>query len=154
MEAFNNSPESKWLTGYNRIINEDDKAIQSVIMRYKNFWLNHYKFSNLLILNFVSQPATFWRKELLKETGFFNEKLHYTMDYDYWLQISKKHDPLILREYLSGFRIHGKSKGGAQYIQQFDQDLETCKKHTSSTMLVNLHKFHNSIIKCVYRTIK
>jgi len=153
-QTFISSPEAKWLTGYCRIINEHDRPIQSSIMKYKNFWLNRSSLKKLLVLNYIAQPATFWRKELLDKIGFFDEKLHYTMDYDYWLRIIKKFNLLVLKEYLAGFRIHSSSKGGAQYVKQFDQDLEVCKKYSNSKLSILLHRVHNSMIKAIYRIIK
>lgn len=153
-QSFENNSEMQWLTGYCQIIDEKGNQIQSAIMKYKNFFLNRYSYKKLLILNFVSQPCTFWRKKLIQSIGLFNEELHYTMDYDYWLRIGEKNGPIIIKDYLAGFRIHGGSKGGSQYIKQFDQDLETCKKYTNSRFLITLHKFHNFLIKMVYKAIK
>jgi len=152
--AFKNNTKAKWLTGYCKIINEHNTPIQKNIMRYKNFWLNHSSYKKLLVLNYFAQPATFWRRELLDTIGFFDERIHYTMDYDYWLRIGKKFNPIILKKYLSGFRIHSTSKGGAQYIKQFNQDLETCTKYSSSPLITKLHKMHNFIIKFTYKIIK
>jgi len=107
-----------------------------------------------MILNFISQPATFWRQELMREIGCFDEKLHFTMDYDYWLRALKISKPIVIKDFLSNFRIHSSSKGKVDFIKQFEQDLATCKKHTDRKTLIYLHKLHNSLIKSAYRVIK
>jgi glycosyltransferase involved in cell wall biosynthesis len=35
----------------------------------------------------LSQPAVFWRRSLFERYGFFDEALHYSMDYDYWIRL-------------------------------------------------------------------
>jgi len=37
---------------------------------------------------FICQPSTMWRKETLTTFGYFDESLHYIMDYEYWLRIA------------------------------------------------------------------
>jgi glycosyltransferase involved in cell wall biosynthesis len=154
VKKFDTDSSIKWLTGYCQIVNEKGNQIQSPVMKYKNFWLNHYSFNKLLVLNFVSQPSTFWRRELTKTIGLFDEKLHFAMDYDYWLRIGKSYKPAIIKSNLSCFRIHGSSKGTNQYIEQFDQDFETCLKNTKNKLLIILHKLHNGLIKLTYKLIK
>ena len=152
--AFSKEPDKKWLTGYCRIVDENGKKIQKPVVNYKNFFLNRYSRRKLLILNFISQPSTFWRKDLLKKIGVMDEKLHYTMDYDYCLRLSEASRPAVIKDYLSCFRIHSSSKGRLDYIKQFNQDLETCQKYTKSNFTIFLHKLHNQLIKSAYKIIK
>lgn len=153
-DAFKKNPEKKWLTGYCNIINQDDKPIRSYIANYKNFWLRHYSYNKLLVLNFISQPSTFWKAEIFKKYGFFDEKLHYTMDYDYWLKIGKGNDPVVIASPLANFRIHNQSKGEASYVKQFKQDGETVRRYCKGHFFNLLHKFHNQLILFSYRIIK
>lgn len=64
--------------------------------------------------NFI-QPEVFWTKRLSDRIGVFNEKLYYTMDFDYWLrgfdagmQVAKIEQPL------AAFRIHDSQKTSAR----------------------------------------
>lgn len=36
---------------------------------------------------FFCQPATFWSRRIMEKVGFMNQKLHCSLDYDYWLRI-------------------------------------------------------------------
>lgn len=151
-DAFKNNPGKKWLTGYCNIINQHNEPIRNTIVKYKNFWLRHYSYNKLLVLNFISQPATFWTRKILTRYGFFQEQLHYVMDYDYWLRIgSKKQNPIILLEPLANFRIHGASKGETSFKKQFSEDLVIAKKYSRSKWLTFLHKIHNFFIITVYK---
>lgn len=151
---FTKNQKKLWLTGYNLIVDENNKQIQKPITIYKNFWLKHYNYNNLLMLNFVSQPSTFFRKELINRNGCFSTKLHLCMDYDFWLKIGSKNNPIILKEYISNFRIHSNSKGKKQFIKQFDEDLNIAQKYTKNNFILMLHSLHNQLIKGVYTIIK
>lgn len=153
-DAFKKSAGKTWLTGYCNIINECDKPTRSMIASYKNFWLRQYSYNKLLVLNFISQPATFWKKEALRKHGLFDEKLHYTMDYDYWLKIGKHCDPLIVKEPLANFRIHNQSKGETAFKKQFDQDFQVCCNHNNNHLIKYAHGMHNGLIKIYYTFIK
>lgn len=153
-KVFFNNKLCEWLTGYCQIVDEEDRPIQSLITKYKIFWLNHADYKILLTLNFVSQPATFWRKSASDRVGQFSEKLHLTMDYDYWLRLGQKSNPIIMKDYLASFRIHGSSKGKEQYLKQFDEDLETARKYCQNKFIITLHLFHNMMVKFVYLFVK
>ncbi len=153
-QIFKQHPQIKWLTGYCRIINEEDKEIQKWIKGYKNFWLNRYTYNRFLVLNCICQPATFWRRSILKEVGFLNEKLNYAIDYDYWLRISKKYQPAILKKELAGFRIHESSKGKTKYCDQFNEELQVLRRYIRKKNFIYLHTLHNFLITSVYRLIK
>lgn len=151
-EAFQADEKKGWLTGYCNIVNQDNEPIRSLIARYKNFWLNRYSYNKLLVLNFVSQPATFWTSKLIKKYGLFEEKLHYVMDYEYWLRIGEKHqDPIVLKEPVANFRIHGQSKGETSFKKQFAEDFQIAKEYSENKFLTVLHKIHNFFILTVYK---
>jgi glycosyltransferase involved in cell wall biosynthesis len=37
----------------------------------------------------MHQPSIFWRRELLEKTGLLDEELHYVLDFDYWVRLSR-----------------------------------------------------------------
>lgn len=51
-----------------------------------------FDYQKLLTLGvYISQPTTFIRRHVFEEFGPFDESLHYTMDYEYWLRIGRKY---------------------------------------------------------------
>ena len=60
----------------------------------------------------------------------------------------------IINKRLSCFRIHKSSKGGSEYVMQFDEEIDVLRKHNARQILIAGHKFHNRLIKDVYRIIK
>lgn len=154
-EAFESHPETLWVTGDGIIVDAHGKRIQQPIALYKKIWRKVGFPQSLYVMNCIIQPSTFWRKEALEQVGFFDERKHYTMDYDYWLRLlSKGHKPLVLSDKLSAFRIHGESKGGSRFETQFREDYETLCEYCSSTFLRFLHRIHNGMIVSIYRLIK
>lgn len=154
-DAFTKNKDATWLTGYCHIIDERGNRIQRWITLYKNLWLRMYSYNLLLVLNFICQQATFWRSEALKDMGFFETKLIYVMDYNYWLRLGKKYGkPIVMKEYLALFRIHSNSKGKTQFVKQFDEELEVTRINTNKRLMIFLHGLHNGLIKAVYKVIK
>ena len=154
MNYFTEKKNAKWLTGDYLIIDENGKEIQSFVASYKRLLRSLPKKLTLSIANYIIQPSTFWRREIFTEFGEFNEDLHLTMDYDYWMRIIKKYPPHIISSPLSAFRIHGDSKGGTIFEKQFAEEYSTAKKHGVKGIPLLLHKIHNIAIVKVYKLIK
>ena len=61
-------------------------------------------------LNFI-QPEVFWSYRLAQCLGPFNETLHYTMDFDYWLRgFDRGMNVLAIQFPMAAFRIHQSQK--------------------------------------------
>lgn len=148
---FSEHPEGVWMTGRCRIIDSDDREIRRPITAYKNFWLRLGSYRVLNVLNYISQPATFWRRRLMDEEGFFREDLFYGMDYDFWLRIGKKHPLGTIPRYLASFRVHASSKTGATAFRQFDELWEIVKCHCESRFLLGLHRWHQRVENLIYQ---
>jgi GT2 family glycosyltransferase len=142
------------LSGYNRIVDTSGRQIQRPIFWYKNFWLHLNSPAVLRVLNYISQPATFFRRSAFESIGPFDEGLHLCMDYDYWLRLSKLSKPIVLRRVVSNFRIHPSSKGKTAFCDQFDEELQVARRYSRNRRSIVLHRLHNDLIKTVYRYIK
>ena len=152
VEFFQSNPDKKWVTGKCRIIDENDKEIRKLITFYKNLFLKKYSYAKLLSENFISQPATFWRRELFFEIGYFNEEEHFCMDYEYWLRIGQKYPAGIINEYLANFRYHITSKSGGVNKKQFQDELRIAKKFSKRKNLpMTLHKINYYKITLLYQ---
>lgn len=61
--------------------------------------------------NFISQPASFYRRSLFDKIGCFDDSLHYLMDYEFFLRAARRRIKFQLaRRYLSAIRYHGECK--------------------------------------------
>ncbi len=152
-EFFSHHPDAFWLTGWCHSMDATGKVIRIIPTLYKMFWLVLRSYKALLVLDYVSQPATFWRREVIENVGDFNENLHFAMDYDYSLRVGKHYKLYVLHRYLARFRVHATSKAGASAHNQFDADLKIACNHTDSLLFQRLHSWHNALVVTVYRLL-
>jgi glycosyltransferase involved in cell wall biosynthesis len=152
-DYFAGSPERMWLAGRCRIIDTAGREIRKPVTAYKNFWLLGGSYNVLTVLNYVSQPAVFWRRRAMEETGPLNEKLYYGMDYDLWLRIGKRHPLGTVPQYLASFRVHAASKTGATASRQFEELWQIVQSHCGSPFLLGLHRLHMRVETFLYRRI-
>jgi glycosyltransferase involved in cell wall biosynthesis len=149
-DHFSTRPGTLWLTGKCRIIDEQDREIRRPITAYKNFLLRHYSYSLLLVTNPVSQPATFWRRDAVKEFGLFDENEHLVMDYDYWLRIGKKYPLAVLNVYLAAFRVYATSKTSRSFLTTFKREMELARRYSDSRLINGLHRLSYAGIAAAY----
>ncbi len=149
-DFFVSNPSVMWLTGKCRIIDEDDNEVRKFITAYKDFFLDHYSYNKLLLTNFISQPATFWRKAVIDEYNLFDVSEHLVMDYDFCLRIGKKYNPVIIDRYLSNFRVHKTSKTSSAHFETLKEEYKTGKKYSQSTIINVLHFIHFWGVSCIY----
>lgn len=150
---FMADPSLMWLTGKCRIIDEDDREVRSVITKYKNFLLAHYRYWLLLIANPVSQPATFWKKEVVEDIGLFDPAESLVMDYDYWLRVGKSYQPAILDKNLAAFRIHPRSKTSRSRFLMIRREYAVSRKYSRSVFINVLHYLHAFCMSAAYLMI-
>jgi len=153
-DFFAQRPETKWAYGKCRIIDATDKEIRRPITFYKNLLLKKYSYAKLLSENFISQPATFWKRELHDEVGFFNEEENFCMDYEFWLRAGAKHPAGMIPEYLANFRYYPDSKSGGVNKKQFQDELRLAQKFgTGHPLALALHKFNYHKITLIYQLL-
>ena len=154
-EIFAKQKNIQWLTGQCRIIDENGKDIRPIIALYKNLLLYSRSDRGLLVTNYISQPATFWRRSLMEQCGLLDESLHYVMDYEYWLRLWKTAPPFILHKALAGFRVQSNSKTTSRghldgYIKE---EQRIIARHTASHFWSVLHDVHRLLMTGAYALI-
>ena len=151
-QLFMEHPQTMWITGQCRIIDENNREIRKLITAYKNLWLRLSHRSILLITDYISQPATFWRANLMSEMGYLDESLHYAMDYEYWLRLYSKYPPLFVPQYLAAFKIHPQSKNSSSGHKDvyIEEELAAIQRYTKSRILLRLHHTHRFLMTSVY----
>lgn len=150
--VFRHEPDCQWLIGRCRIVDENDREIRRGITRYKNKWLDRYEYGRLLAEDFISQPAVFFRRSFLSEIGFLDESLHFTMDYDLWLRMGKKADPVVIPEYLASFRYHTLSKTKSQLDKSLAEAKQLCRRYAMGRKDILFRSWlYRTKIRMVYR---
>jgi glycosyltransferase involved in cell wall biosynthesis len=127
-EAFAEHPGAAWVTGECRIVDGDGREIRRAVKGYKNFLLHRFSYPLYLTHNFVSDPATFARREALEEAGPLDPAYRISHDYDLWLRIARRHQPLVLRRELSSFAMAAGSMGMEDFDLQFREHAHAARR--------------------------
>jgi len=127
--ALRDRPDAMWLTGYCRIIDGEGREIRRPVTAYKNWLLRRYSLGLYLTHNFVSAPATFFRRAALEEASGFDERYRISVDYDLQLRIARRHDPIVLRRFLSAFRMVEGTLSMSGFRTQFREHAEQARRH-------------------------
>ena len=122
-------PDALWVTGYCRIIDGHGKEIRRLVSAYKNALLRHWSYSLYLTHNFVSDPATFVRRQALERVGVLDERYRISHDYDLWLRVGRLGPPIVLKRELASFRMTEGTLSMAGFERQFREHAEVGRRH-------------------------
>ena len=75
-----------------------------------NYPTEDFDRGKLAYFNFFCQPATFFLSKAFKAVGGLDDTLHYAMDYDLFVKISKQFSCYYLPRFLAKYRLHEMSK--------------------------------------------
>lgn len=71
--------------------------------------------------NFLIQPAVFWRRTVNERFGFFDERLKFCMDHEFWLRICGETRWHYIQEPLASSRLHADAKTWTQLVPAWDE---------------------------------
>ena len=147
--------DKKWCYGKCRIIDKQDFEIRKYITIYKNIIWKKYSYFKLLKENFISQMTVFWKRELIEEFWYFDIDEHLCMDYEFWLRIGRKYNPIYIPEYIANFRFYHTSKSWSWFIKQFRRELFLAEKYAGWKYKISLffHKFNYYKIVFIYKIL-
>jgi glycosyltransferase involved in cell wall biosynthesis len=130
-EAFAANPELLFAWGRASYLDEAGNAVSPYLVRPDAV-------ERLADACFIAQPAAFFRRKVWEEIGPFDESLHHTMDYDYWLRIAARYPvsrTRFLDRELAGCRMHADAKTVAGWSRALDEIFTLVKKHTGYVSL-------------------
>ena len=101
---FNAHPQIDIVYGMADHIDRNDKAFEA-------YPTEPWSFERLIEICFICQPAAFFRRRVVEQHGLLDDKLHYCMDYDFWLRLGKAGVRFgYLEEKLAGSRLYAENK--------------------------------------------
>jgi glycosyltransferase involved in cell wall biosynthesis len=154
-EAFAADPDVTWVTGYCDIVGAGGEEIRSAVTAYKNALLRHWSFPLYLTQNFVSDPATFVRREALERVGPLDPEYRISHDYDLWLRIGRERPPVVLRRNLASFRMAEGSLSMEGFERQFREHAECARAHGAGHPFpVAVNRLMSRLIVLVYRLLR
>lgn len=128
---FESRPDCRWMYGRCKIINERDQEIRRMITWYKNRLMGRFSYTRLLLENYISQPSTFFRKELCDAVGGVDEQLVYDMDYDLFLRFGLLCPPHVVSDYLACFRLYSACKTGGSFEAALRSASQVSRKYAA-----------------------
>jgi glycosyltransferase involved in cell wall biosynthesis len=132
VEAFSSHPKALWLTAGLQEVDAEGAPMRTLPAR-------HFSEHRLLRNNILFHPATFVRRETLKEVGGFDTALKYAMDYDLWLRLAKLSPPLTLDRIVAKFRVHSGSRSTAERLMALDEEYQVRRRFLSGPFEKLLH---------------
>ena len=154
-EAFAGRPGVTWVTGYCRIIDGVGREIRKGVTAYKNAFLRRFSYRLYLTQNFVSDPATFVRRDVLLDAGPLDDRYAISHDYDLWLRVARHGDPVVLRRYLSSFRMVEGTLSMEGFERQFAEHAEVARRHGEGHRIaVAVNALTSKLIVLVYRALR
>jgi glycosyltransferase involved in cell wall biosynthesis len=83
---FREHPEAYLLNGHLVRVDPRGNQLEFLPAKSSRFWLRHFWFR----WYWLNHPSTFYRKALFGEIGPIDTRLHYAMDYDFYLRASQR----------------------------------------------------------------
>jgi glycosyltransferase involved in cell wall biosynthesis len=151
------TPPAAWITGPCRIVDGAGDEIRRPVTAYKNAFLRRYSFPLYLTQNFISCPSTFVRRDAYAEAGPLDVRYRYSMDYDVFLRIARRHDPVVLDRELAAFRMDdtGQSLSMSGFERQFEEHAEQARRHGAGHPLaVGVNAMMSRSIVLAYRAMR
>jgi glycosyltransferase involved in cell wall biosynthesis len=154
-EAFAADAQAEWLTGRCPIIDGDRREIRKPVTAYKNWLLRHYSLRLYLTQNFISAPATFFRRDTLQELGGFDVRYRISVDYDLQLKFARRGDPIVLPRDLACFRMVEGTLSMSGFERQFREHADQARRHGEGHRLaVAVNAVMSRLIVLSYRALR
>lgn len=116
-------PEAALAFGRCRIVDEGGAEIRNSITRLKEFFFPLSSRFTIQCLNYISQPAMFFRRTALAHTGLLNDRLTAAWDYEFVLRLWRQGGAVrIPNGPLADFRWHPGSISGRTFALQFSEE--------------------------------
>jgi glycosyltransferase involved in cell wall biosynthesis len=131
-DYFKNHPEIDMVYGDAEIIDKSGKFIMH--RKELDFDRTMGRLVGFGIL--ITQPAVFWRRQVLESVGLLNEKLYYTLDSEYWSRISDNHKIKHLPKLLAQYRYHDEAKT----IRAEKESISLAQEEISAELFISYKK--------------
>jgi len=151
--AFACNPSVEWVHGRCDIIDEHDNVVRRWVSAYKHYRSRHHSFENLLTENYVAQMTTFWRRSVHDEVGYLDPNIQLAFDYEFFLRLAERGDPIFIDEPQASFRTYPNSKSGSGFVAQMRETNELARRYRSNPWTRVRARFKKIGIINVYRAL-
>ena len=103
LKVFAENPDVNVVYGNAYHIDEEDGIMEE-------YYTEDFDYERLKDICFICQPSLFFRKSVVDKYGYLDDKLQYTMDYDYWLRLGKGEKFYRINDFIAGSRLYDDNK--------------------------------------------
>jgi GT2 family glycosyltransferase len=126
--AFEQNPDMAFCFGRCRIVDEKGQEIRKGITRFKECFYPVSSRFTFQTINYISQPAMFFRRTAFEAAGPLREDLRAAWDYEFILRLWRQGRAKVLfGAPLAAFRWHACSISGQHFRQQFQEEYEAAR---------------------------
>lgn len=149
------NPQAEWFTGRCPIVDGSGSPVRSLVTSYKSALLSRYSFPLYLTQNFISCPSTFVRREALGAVGPLSLEYRYSMDYDLFLRLARRGDPVVIDRDLAVFVMEEGTKSMTGFEEQFREHAAQARAHGAGhPYAVATNALTSRAIVLVYRALR
>lgn len=125
VDAFADHPRKALGFGRCPIVDEADQEIRHGITRFKEAFFPLSSRFIIQSINYISQPAMFFRRSALEKSGGLREDLKAAWDYELILRLWRQGGGFVIEGMpLAAFRWHAASISGSHFRQQFKEEYD------------------------------
>jgi glycosyltransferase involved in cell wall biosynthesis len=125
------NPANALCFGACRIIDEKGREIRRGISCFKEAFFPYSSRFVIQCLNYISQPATFFRRSVLEASGYLREDMVAAWDYDFLLRLWRHGGAAYVPgEPLADFRWHSDSISARKFAIQFKEEFYAAVRDT------------------------
>ena len=130
-ELFAANPRAQFIYGDGDVIDESGEVQWEWRSRaYDYDVITSYDTLGDAFTNYIMQPAVFWRAEVHRKIGLFDETFHYSMDLEYWTRAGHAGLRLLhVPEKLAQFRIAPGTKSLSSPTVFWPENLEIFRRY-------------------------
>lgn len=122
-------PEKALCFGACRIIDEEGREIRRGITCFKEAFFPLSSRFTIQCLNYISQPAMFFRRAAMEAAGFLREDMEAAWDYDFTLRLWRQGGAVrVPGPPLADFRWHSGSISARRFHEQFREEFDAAAR--------------------------
>jgi glycosyltransferase involved in cell wall biosynthesis len=129
VEVMSGHPDKALCFGHCPIIGETGAEVRAGITRFKEFFFPISSRFAIQCINYLSQPATFFRRAAYMDAGPLREDIRCAWDYEFFLRLWRRGGAAWIRNPpLASFRWHEGSLSGRLFRLQFKEEWEAAAR--------------------------
>jgi glycosyltransferase involved in cell wall biosynthesis len=126
LDFFEQNPAVKVVYGDADHIDEHDAIIEP-------YYTEDWDYERLKDVDYLCQPAVFFRRQVVGTRGLLDPTLRYCMDYEYWLRLGANIKFVRLNRVLAGSRLYDANKTLGSRVAVHREIIEMTQKRLGQT---------------------